>query len=221
LTYVVSTTIVTDADKDVLVTNDEEVDYMEADYNNVHLTVNEPTESNQSPTNPFRILPNMKPEDVDPILHNYQAEHSTKERPRVVTQHQGENPPSIPSIQTCQIIDGREPTYPKRQELIKSCRMKPKPNKFFIVDDPDLDDVILFLLGNERRGLLDEKDWTNLGQADSDYKQLVARKNSCSPSILALSNNQDTTTRHRRRYHKRESTKPTPAYFIMEERLEC
>jgi hypothetical protein len=58
LTYVVSTTIVTDADKDVLVTNYEEVDYMEVDYNDVHLTVNESTESNQNPCIPskyFRI----------------------------------------------------------------------------------------------------------------------------------------------------------------------
>jgi hypothetical protein len=175
LTYVVPTTIVTDADKDVLVTNYEEVNYMEVDYNNVHLTTNEPTESNQNPANPFRILPNMKPDDVDPILHSYQSEHATRERSRVVTQHQGENSLSTPSIQTCQIIDGREPKYPSRQDLIKSCRMKPKHNKFFVVNDPDLDDVILFLLGNERRGLLEEKDWANLGRTDSDYNQLIKR----------------------------------------------
>jgi hypothetical protein len=178
LTYVVSTTIVTDADKDVLVTNYEEVDYMEVYYNNVHPTVNESTESNQNPTHSFQILPNMKPEDVNPILNEYQSKYATKERPRVVTQHKGEihpSIPSIPSIQTCQTIDGREPTYPTRQELIKSCQMKPKPNKFFVVDDPDLNDVVLFLLGKERRGLLDEKDWANLGQADCKYKQLVDR----------------------------------------------
>jgi hypothetical protein len=121
----------------------------------------------------------MRPSNVDPILEAYQTKYATVETPRVLTQHQGE--PSVPSTtpstihQSCQNIEGREQTYPRRQELIKSCRMKPKSNKFFIVDDPDLDDVILFLLGNERRGLLDEKDRANLGQADSDYKQLIAR----------------------------------------------
>lgn len=153
---------------------------MEIDYNSVHVTVNEqeaPSEPNRNSKRAFQILPNMKPDDVAPILDDYQRTYATAEKPRIVTQYQGENPtnPSMPSNHTCQTIDGREPTYPTRQELIQSCRMKPKDNKFFIVDDPDLDDVILFLLGNERRGLLDEKDWCNLGQADSEYRQLVQR----------------------------------------------
>ena len=136
---------------------------METDYNSVHVTFNgqaTPSESNQNSMQTFQILPNMKSDDVALILDDCQCTYATAERPRVVTQYQGEKPsnPSMPPNDICQTIDGRKPTYPTRQELIESCRMKPKANKFFIVDDPDLDDVVLFLLGNERRGLLDEKD---------------------------------------------------------------
>lgn len=108
---------------------------MEIDYNSVHVAVNEqaaPSEPNRNSKRAFQILPNMKPEDVAPILDDYQRTYATAERPRIVTQYQGENPsnPSIPSNHACQTIDV-----------------------------PELDDVILFLLGNERRAFLEEKDW--------------------------------------------------------------
>ena len=156
---------------------------MEIDYNNMHAAaedlLTEADRSNQNQARSFRILPNMKPSDVDPILEAYQTKYATANNPKVVTQHQGEPSTSLtmPTTihQTRQNTEGREPEYPSRQDLIKSCRMKPKHNKFFVVNDPDLDDIILFLLGNERRGLLEEKDWENLGKTDSDYNQLVKR----------------------------------------------
>ena len=156
---------------------------MEIDYNNMHAAaedlLTEADRSNQNQARSFRILPNMKPSDVDPILEAYQTKYATADNPKVVTQHQGEpsTSPTMPTTihQTRQNTEGREPEYPSRQDLIKSCRMKPKHNKFFVVNDPDLDDIILFLLGNERRGLLEEKDWENLGKTDSDYNQLVKR----------------------------------------------
>jgi hypothetical protein len=45
----------------------------------------------------------------------------------------------------------------------------------FMVDDPNLDDVVLFLLNNkERRTLLSEHDWSALACTDKDYNELVA-----------------------------------------------
>jgi hypothetical protein len=137
LSFVSIQPIVTDADKDVLDTHLDKTDYMEIDYNSVHITVNEqaaPSKPNRNSKRAFQILPNMKPDEVALILDDYQRTYATAERPRVVTQYQGENPsnPSMPSNHTCQTIDGREPTYPSRQELIQSCQTKPKNNKFFI-----------------------------------------------------------------------------------------
>jgi hypothetical protein len=48
---------------------------MEIDYNNMHAAAEdllaEADRSNQSQAKSFRILPNMKPSDVDPILEAY------------------------------------------------------------------------------------------------------------------------------------------------------
>jgi hypothetical protein len=108
LSFVSIQPIVTDADKDLLDTRLDKTDYMEIDYNSVHFTVNEqatPSKPNQNSKQAFhfQILPNMKPDEVALILDDYQCTYATAERPRVVTQYQGENPsnPPMPSNHTC------------------------------------------------------------------------------------------------------------------------
>jgi hypothetical protein len=60
-------------------------------------------------------------------------------------------------------------------------------------------------LGNERRGLLDKKDWCNLSQADSEYRQLVQRtKYLLTVDFRPLQLPHDTTMPNRKRSHKIE-----------------
>jgi hypothetical protein len=100
--------------------------------------------------------------------------------------------------------------------------MKPKTNKFFIVDDPDLNDVVLFLLGKERRGLLDEKDWANPRQADSKYKQLVDRtRYLLNVNFTPLQQPRYRTMNSRSKFLRIESIKLMPVHFVTEERLAC
>jgi hypothetical protein len=139
--------------------------------------------STKLPSNPtkkskvsFSIMPKMRPTETDGILASYQEKYQAEDKAPIVTQHQGET-------STCNLIantfhqpspSGGEPKYPSRQQLLRNCHMKPKNNMNFMVDDPNLDDVVLFLLNKERRTLLSEHDWSALACIDKDYNELVA-----------------------------------------------
>ena len=64
--------------------------------------------------------------------------------------------------------------YPTRWQLIQSCHMRPKVDIVFGVDVPDLDDVLLTLLGPNTRGYLTPTDWKNLKCVDSGYNEMIS-----------------------------------------------
>ena len=124
----------------------------------------------------FTILPKMKSCETDEVLSAYQSKYQDNDKSSIVASKQGEklSPSSNASILPSPIIvRGGEPSYPTKQELIRQCHFKPRENCCFVVDDPNLDDVVLFLLNKSNRSLLSEHDWNSLACTDSEYNELV------------------------------------------------
>jgi hypothetical protein len=63
--------------------------------------------------------------------------------------------------------------YPSKWQLIQECHMRPKPDIVFRVDEPNLDDVMLMMLGANRSGFLTQSYWNSLKCVDSGYNELV------------------------------------------------
>ncbi|KAL7489750.1 hypothetical protein ACHAW6_015470 [Cyclotella cf. meneghiniana] len=61
----------------------------------------------------------------------------------------------------------------KQESLIRECYMKPKFDIAFRVDVPDLDDVMLMMLGVSRCGFLLQNEWNAVKCVDSGYNELV------------------------------------------------
>jgi hypothetical protein len=51
--------------------------------------------------------------------------------------------------------------------------MKPKHHSYFCVDVPDLNDIILFLLNQNRVDLLEDTTWLNLALANHAYWDML------------------------------------------------
>jgi hypothetical protein len=63
--------------------------------------------------------------------------------------------------------------YPSKSQLIRESHMQPKRDIVFRVDVPDLDDVMLMMLGASRCGFLTQIEWDAVKCIDSGYSKLV------------------------------------------------
>jgi len=55
---------------------------------------------------------------------------------------------------------------PITERIKRSMKHTTQKSVFFCVQDPDLGDVILFLLHNERNNILEKEDWEKLAAVD-------------------------------------------------------
>jgi hypothetical protein len=123
----------------------------------------------------------MRREEVDMVLAEYQDDFgSTLDKP-IVASKQGETQQIStnfhPTIQTSSEIMRVDPqhraSYPTKWDLIKECHMRPKKDIVFRVDVPNLDDIMIVMLGAEKSGFLTQVDWNAVKCVDSGYNEIV------------------------------------------------
>lgn len=121
----------------------------------------------------------FKRKEVDKTLSDYQDKFGSAFARPIVAAKQGENflpsstitTPPKPPIESTKVDP--QAKYPSKWQLIQECHMRPKPDIVFRVDEPNLDDVMLIMLGANRSGFLTQSDWNSLKCVDSGYNELV------------------------------------------------
>lgn len=121
----------------------------------------------------------FKRNEADLVLEEYQRNFGAASAKPIVAAKQGETilppsniqPPYNPTVENMRVDP--QANYPTKSQLIRECHMKPKIEIAFRVDVPDLDDVMLMMLGASRCGILSQNDWNAVKCLDSGYNELV------------------------------------------------
>lgn len=105
----------------------------------------------------------MKKQECEVVLATYQQTYAPNEYP-IVSSMQGETP------------NYHSPTYPSRQQLYTSCRMKPRTSAQFRVKfgELTLDEVIITLIHPESSELLSDESFRALRTLNKSYYKLLS-----------------------------------------------
>ncbi len=126
-------------------------------------------------------LSTMRREEVDMVLAEYQDDFGSTFDKSIVASKQGEtqqistnfHPTIQTSSESMRVDPQHRASYPTKWDLIKECHMRPKKDIFFRVDVPNLDDIMIVMLGAERSGFLTQNDWNAVKCIDSGYNEIV------------------------------------------------